>query len=184
MLINRVSVGRDRARYLGRLTGRPPSVRFPIPPVATVHAAFTAHGDPRRGLTGVRVPLASARIPKPSRLGGATSVVTTGPPLPVWPFALYAAFPRSDYYGHADSLQAHWRFSGLLPAHYFRSPSHRRKGLPCSQWWTQTGSRRWWLSANLYLLPQAPQWIWGTAGLPIPLFCCARRLHRIEGEDN
>ena len=36
-----VGVGRDRARYL--------AARLSIPPVATVRATFTAHGDPRRG---------------------------------------------------------------------------------------------------------------------------------------
>jgi hypothetical protein len=35
-------VGRDRARYL--------SIRFSIPPVATVRAAFTAHGDRLPGI--------------------------------------------------------------------------------------------------------------------------------------
>jgi hypothetical protein len=43
---------------------------FPIPPVATVRAAFTAHGDPMRGFLAFRVPLASARLPKPPRLTG------------------------------------------------------------------------------------------------------------------
>jgi hypothetical protein len=45
----RHGVGRDKARCLGRLTGRRQTARFLIPPVATVRAAFTAHGDPRRG---------------------------------------------------------------------------------------------------------------------------------------
>jgi hypothetical protein len=47
-------------------------------------------------------------------------------------FALYAVFPRADYYGHADSLQTHPRFSEWFPTHYFRSRSHRLQGLPCS----------------------------------------------------
>jgi hypothetical protein len=32
----------------------------------------------------------------------------------LWPFALYAAFPRSNYYDHADSRQTHRRFSGVI----------------------------------------------------------------------
>jgi hypothetical protein len=48
-------------------------------------------------------------------------------------FALYAVFPRAEYYGHADSLQTHPRFSEWFPTHYFRSRSHRLQGLPCSQ---------------------------------------------------
>ena len=48
-----------------------------------------------------------------------SSTLTT--PHTVWPFALWAAFPPSDYYGHADSLQTHPRISGLFPTPYFRS---------------------------------------------------------------
>jgi hypothetical protein len=70
-----------------------------------------------RGLIGLSAPSASARMPKPSHLDG----VTTHLPLTVWPFALYAAFPRADYYGHADSLRTHPRFWDEFPRPYFRS---------------------------------------------------------------
>src|SRR5688572_17533059 len=43
------AVGRNRARYLVVLTGATHGDPSPHPPVATVHATFTAHGDPRRG---------------------------------------------------------------------------------------------------------------------------------------
>jgi hypothetical protein len=33
--------------------------------------------------------------------------VTAHLPLQVWPFPLYAAFPRSEYYGHADAPMVH-----------------------------------------------------------------------------
>jgi hypothetical protein len=47
-------------------TGRTAELCFPIPPVATVHATFTAHGDPiGRNLLGLSVLSASARLPKP-----------------------------------------------------------------------------------------------------------------------
>jgi hypothetical protein len=80
-------------------------------------------------------------------------------------FALYAALPRADYYGHADSLPTHRRISGLLPTRYFRSRSHRRKGLPCSQWWTLQDHAGGGFPNNLYLLSQAPQWTQGKSGL-------------------
>ncbi len=124
-------VGRDRARfYRAALQGD--LARFSIPPVATVRAAFTAHGDPRRGFLAFVFRWHQRGFPSFRALRGATSVVTTCPPLLVWPFAMYAAFPRADYYGHADSLQTHPRFWDGLPRPYFRSRSHRLEGLPCS----------------------------------------------------
>jgi hypothetical protein len=46
-------------------TGRTAELCLPIPPVATVHATFTAHGDRLRGFTVLSALLTSARIPKP-----------------------------------------------------------------------------------------------------------------------
>jgi hypothetical protein len=40
----------------------------------------------------------------------AFSRITTHPPLKLWPFPLYTAFPGSEYDGRADSLWTHWRF--------------------------------------------------------------------------
>jgi hypothetical protein len=51
-------------------TGRTAELCLPIPPVVTVHATFTAHGDPMRGFTAFRVPLVSARLPPLWRLTG------------------------------------------------------------------------------------------------------------------
>jgi hypothetical protein len=79
--------------------------------------AFTAPGDRLRGFTG---PECSADLGKDSQ-AFTFSRITTHPPLKLWPFPLWTAFPSSEYYGHADSSQTHWRFSGLFPTHYFRS---------------------------------------------------------------
>jgi hypothetical protein len=95
-------------------------------------------------------------------------------------FAMYAAFPRSDYYDHADSLQTHRRFSGPFPAHYFRSPSHHREGLPCSLSWTQARSHRWRLSVNLYLHTAGFSVDRGSTGAPLSLFCRTLTMSRIE----
>jgi hypothetical protein len=35
-------------------------------------------------------------------------------PLTVWPFPLYVAFPRAEYYGHADAWHGHRRIAGGL----------------------------------------------------------------------
>ncbi len=137
-------VGRDRARYL--------SIRLPIPPVVTVRAPFTAYGGPMGGLLAflrsINIsPDSWTFVPYGARLVSWLLCL----PLTVWPFAMCTVFPRSDYYGHADSLLRHWRFSELFPVHDFRSPSHHQEGLPCSLSWTQMRSRRWWFSINPYL---------------------------------
>jgi hypothetical protein len=51
-------------------TGRTAELCLPIPPVATVRAAFTAHGDPMKGFPAFRAPLTLARIPKPLHSAG------------------------------------------------------------------------------------------------------------------
>jgi hypothetical protein len=51
-------------------TGRTAEPCLPIPPVATVRAAFTAHGDPMKGFPAFRAPLTLARIPKPLHSAG------------------------------------------------------------------------------------------------------------------
>ena len=62
----------------------------------------------------------------------ASDGVTTHPPLKLWPFPMYVAFPRSEYYGHADSRYIHPGIWGELPRPYFRSRLHHVAGLPCS----------------------------------------------------
>jgi hypothetical protein len=111
-------------------TGRTAKLCFPIPPVVTVHATFTAYGGRLRGFYG---PECSGGIGKDSQALSSDGM-TTHPPLKLWPCAMGPAFPCSDYDGHADSLLTHRRVSGLFPALCFRSPYHRRKGLPCSPW--------------------------------------------------
>jgi hypothetical protein len=73
-----------------------------------------AHGDPRRGFPAFGSPLALTGLHPPSHPGGCL----LGLPLPVWPFALYVAFPRADYYGHADCRYGHRRISGRFPVLY------------------------------------------------------------------
>jgi hypothetical protein len=48
--------------------------------------------------------------------------VASEAPTRLWPFAMYAAFPRSDYYGHADCRHGHWGFSGEFPRPYLSLP--------------------------------------------------------------
>jgi hypothetical protein len=110
------------------------------------------------------------------------SGVTTRTPFTVWPFALYVAFPRADYYGHADCGRGHWRIRDHFRAPVSRSPFHSPVALPCSSSWTQTRSRRWQLPTNLYLLLQAPQWARGKSGPSVPLCCGPSRIDRIEVE--
>ena len=104
------SVGRDRARYV--------ATRFSIPPVVTVHATFTAHG---RRLPGISPRFLSGDIERDSPPSHSPGSYFEAPDK-LWPFAMDAAFPRADYYGHADSTHGHRRISRLFPAHYFRSP--------------------------------------------------------------
>ena len=89
---------------------------FSHPPVVTVRAAFTAYGGLMRGFAG---PECSVGLGKDSQ-AFTSDRMTTHPPLTVWPFPLWTVFPSSEYYGHADSLPMHRRFSELFPTHYFR----------------------------------------------------------------
>src|SRR5438874_1134097 len=85
----------------GRLCGAP---RFPIPPVRTVRAAFTAHGSREAGITAcfpfidsmesTMVSVCLRQLPWYSCL-----------PAPLGAFAMYVAFLRSDYYAPSDCLE-------------------------------------------------------------------------------
>ena len=92
----KLRVGRDRARCL--------TARFPIPPVRTVRAAFTAHGSREAGITAcfpfidsmesTMVSVCLRQLPWYSCL-----------PAPLGAFAMYVAFLRSDYYAPSDCLE-------------------------------------------------------------------------------
>src|SRR6266850_1369178 len=109
-------------------TGRTAELCLPISPVVTVTCGFHRIQPPPERFAGLEC---SADIGEDSQ-AFPFSRMTTHPPLKLWPFPMYAAFPRSEYYGQADSLWTHRRFSRLFPTHDFRSPSHRSQGLPSS----------------------------------------------------
>jgi hypothetical protein len=130
-----VRVGRDRARY--------PETRFSIPPVGTVHATFTAHGPRLPG----PITVFPFRLPTGvHRCTGAGSYFDA--PDKLWPFAMYAAFPRSDYYGHADSLQTYPRFSGVVSNPLLPLSLSSAAGSPTFVIMDSTGPRRWRLSTG------------------------------------
>ena len=104
------------------------------------------------------------------------SGVTTRTPFTVWPFALYVAFPRADYYGHADCGRGPRRIGITCVL-----PSLALLAIPMSlshvhPSWTQTRSRRWQLPTNLYLLLQAPQWARVDQVRPCHFFAALRGL--------
>src|SRR5687767_11449605 len=93
------------AQWVG--TGRTAGRCFPIPPVGTVRATFTAHGPRLRGLT-MFSRAADMCWDAPAF---AFSMVATPVPLKSWPCPMWLAFLPSEYYGHADSSSEHWRMS-------------------------------------------------------------------------
>jgi hypothetical protein len=164
-----VSVGRDRT-HSRTVSSHPPRC----------HRACGFHRT-RRPHERISSFSCSADIGKDSQ-ALTCSGVTTRPPFTVWPFALYVAFPHSDYYGHADCGRGHRRIRDHFRAPVSRSPFHSPVALPCSSSWTHTRSRRWQLPTNLYLLLQAPQWARGKSGPSVPLLCGPSRIDRIEVE--
>ena len=68
---------------------------------------------PARKFTLVSFPSPSTRVHWPYHWTGSYFEA----PYKLWPFALYAAFPRSDYYDHADCLLGPWRICGVFRAH-------------------------------------------------------------------
>jgi hypothetical protein len=148
-------------------TGRTAELCLPIPPVVTVHAAFTAHGGPLRGtFTGLSALQASARIPKPSHLAGLlrTPLSRCGPS----PCGRLSRPPTTM--ATLTSSSRLRGFLGLFPTPYFRSRSHRLKDLPSSQRWTLRDHLGGSYPGNLYLLSQAPERMQGTPGLPASFF--------------
>jgi hypothetical protein len=113
-------------------TGRTAELCFPIPPVVTVHATFTAHG---RRLLDLPPLSRSAGIGKDSQAFTSSRVATRLPtscgPSPC------TRLSRAQ--STMTTLTPCRRIRGFLrvfPPSYFRSRSHRLKGLPSSQQWT------------------------------------------------
>jgi hypothetical protein len=100
-------LGRIRARYL--------VARLPNPPVRPVRETFASYGSRERDLTG-NVHFASSTEHSPwTALRVRWVPLYRFPPLSLRPFALHAAFPRSDSYGLFDCLQGLGDFSAGLP---------------------------------------------------------------------
>jgi hypothetical protein len=67
-------------------------------------------------------------------------------PEKLWSFPLYVAFPRSEYYDHADSTQGHRRFSEWLPIRYISLSFAFPQWSPTFPMMDSTEPFRWWLS--------------------------------------
>jgi hypothetical protein len=85
---------------------------FLCPPLRTVLAPFGAHGSPGIGdfpLLVIGSPfVGAARVTRDTRTSPSDLQLLVNPNVnPLAPFALYAAFPHSDYYGASDSLVWH-----------------------------------------------------------------------------
>jgi hypothetical protein len=61
---------------------------------------------------------------------------------------MYVAFPRSEYYGYADSLQTHPRFSGVVSNSLFPLSLASSGGSPMFTATDSTESRRWRLPCD------------------------------------
>jgi hypothetical protein len=99
----------------------------------------------------------------------------------LWPFAMCAAFPRSNYYGHADFPQPHPRFSEVVSNPLLPLSFASAEGSPMFPLIDSTRSLRWRLSRpNLSPHIAAPQWVRGKSGEPVPslLQLKHQRLHR------
>jgi hypothetical protein len=104
--------GRSRAPCLpsGCLTTMPPAVcRFPDSPRRTGQAPFSASGSPgssipRRGLLPGSSP--GRRSPVSPQLSGASWLVASQGVALLASFALWPAFPTSDYYDASDADRA------------------------------------------------------------------------------
>ena len=99
-------VGRIRARYL--------TVRLPNPPVRTGYAAFTAHGSRNREFMVTSISSGFHRV-HGVQLARSLSTVYRFPTLFLRAFAMYVAFPHSDYSAQSDRLQGLGRFGAGLP---------------------------------------------------------------------
>jgi len=127
-------VGRIRARCL--------TVRFPNPPVRTVHATFAAHGSRDRGIYG---DFHFARIPPspwctacafPGYLCTVSLSYPSGPSPCMWLSHTPTTMP------HLTACRALDISVRVSPA-YFHCPYHPFQALPCSSWRTQSRWFRW-----------------------------------------
>jgi hypothetical protein len=82
--------------------------------------------------------------------------ITTHPPLKLWPFAMWTAFPPSDYYGHADFRQPHPRFSEAVSNPLLPLSLPSAEGSPMFPSMDSTRSLRWWLSATYPRISRLP----------------------------
>src|SRR5712691_6230501 len=100
-------LGRHRARCL---TGR-----LPMPPVRPVRETFASYGSRERDIMG-NVHFASSTEHSPwTALRVRWVPLYCCPTLSLRAFAMYAAFPRSDYYALFDCLQGLGDFGAGLP---------------------------------------------------------------------
>jgi hypothetical protein len=93
---------------------------------------------------------------------------------------MYVAFPRSEYYGYADSLQTHPRFSGGVSTPLLPLSLTSSAGSPKFSAMDSTRPRRWRFSDNLSPHIAAPQWVRGKSGSSVPSFVqlLIDKLHR------
>src|SRR5216684_3028936 len=106
-------VGRIRARYL--------TARLPNPPVRPVRETFASYGSRERDIMG-KVHFASSTEHSPwTALRVRWVPLYRFSPLSLRAFAMYTAFPRSDYYALFDCLEGLGGFGSGLP--YLLPPS-------------------------------------------------------------
>jgi hypothetical protein len=102
-----LAVGRHRARCL--------TVRLPMPPVRPVRETFASYGSRQRDIMG-KVHFASSTVHSPwTALRVRWVPLYCFPTLSLRAFAMYAAFPHSDYYALFDCLQGLGAFGAGLP---------------------------------------------------------------------
>ena len=100
-------LGRHRARCL--------TVRLPVPPVRPVRETFASYGSRQRDIMG-KVHFASSTEHSPwTALRVRWVLLYCFPTLSLRAFAMYTAFPHSDYYALFDCLQGLGAFSAGLP---------------------------------------------------------------------
>src|SRR5712692_847819 len=122
-------LGRIRARYL--------VARLPNPPVRPVRETFASYGSRERDIMG-NVHFASSTEHSPwTALRVRWVPLYRFPTLSLRAFAMYVAFPHSDYYALFDCLEGFGVSLGSrLPT--VHPPSHPFQALPCSQHRTQS----------------------------------------------
>ncbi len=90
-------------RRVGRIRARCLAVRLPNPPVGTVRAACVAHGSREREFMVTSISSGVHRV-HGVQLARSLSTLSRFPTLSLRAFALYVAFPPSDYSAPSDCL--------------------------------------------------------------------------------